>query len=429
MNEEKVLKLTTSITNKIEQKVPRDNLKDNKFKELVKFIKTSKSDSQVKEAINAFIKSKFKDKDIDDSTQIAAGDAAWITYSLNRKAGRGKLAAWLIASSVLTNFLWYKLIKKSSVNSLNKTIAESVRRPVWYIIGSHLAQFVVMSLPVLFSLLALKSSDINVEYLKNLGVSSAGAAALLIFVARTIIRLIYSTCTTILLYTNSIRQNDDEDVLSPMDESYNIFKEDQDSSKNAVMSLSRKIVSALKKMPELKSDKDDFKDFVKQVEKSKNLRAIKELFKEYIDINLKDKYTASEKDEALNIMWITYDINVKAGKDKKESCVLAVSALVKYLYEKTNKSNVSGEMNTFIAKSTRSSFWDFMKWFLSIVVIGSILLVGFKQYMDYRKEQDNIANAAIRNANFFLSYKKWMLILSIVFKVCVFLGIGMLFLL
>lgn len=428
MNEESVLKLSSNIASKIESKVSKETLKDNKFKELVKFIKNAKSDSQVKSAINDFIKSKFKDKEIDDSTQIAAGDAAWITYSLNRKAGRGKLAAWLIASSVLTNFLWYKIIKKSDVKSLNKVIADSVRHPVWYVIGSYLAQFVIMSLPLIFSLIALKSTDINISYLRTLGVSSAGAMALIIFTARAIIRLIYSTCTTILLYTNAIRQNDDEDVLSPMEENhYHRFKESEDPAKSKAVVAAEKVVSVVKsKMPDLTdTNTSEFKKMLKDIESVESDADIREAFSRFVKASLGKKFEPRVQEEAVKIMTVTYNLNVKANKSNKEAALIAVSALIKFLYETTqSEGNSTGEMNIFIAKSVKGGFWEFMKWFLITIVLSVVILAIYENYIKMRREKDKVMIKLMNNASWLLGFAKYTIIIGLVVKLCLILAGG-----
>ena len=420
---EKCMSIASSIQGKIENKLPDVKKDSNRFVDLCRDIKT-KDDQEVKRIIMDFIKSKFKDaKSIDEKTQIAAGDAAWIVYSLSRKAGRGKVASWIIANIVLVQYLYRKIFKKSDVTSLNSTIAKTIKNPFWFVIKSFLLGFAIVALPILLTMGVGKLAP-------SLGILTGAAVGVPITISIIIVWWIYGICSMLLLSTNAIRQNDDEHILSPM-EGYIPIKEGEESAKGIAIGAAEKVVSIVKnKMPDLTdTNSSDFKKMIKEIEIAKEEPEVREVFKRFVKNNLKDKFEPQIQEEAVHIMTVAYNVNIKSGKSNKESALIAVSALIKFLYEKTssNGGNTSNEMNVFIAKSAKGGFWNFMKWFLVSVVLGVIVLAAYEAYLKSVERKNRAMTRLMNVGSWLLGWLKFTIILSLICRLCLWLlGAGVL---
>lgn len=338
-----------------------------------------------------FIKSKFKDdKAINEKTQIAAGDAAWITYSLNRKAGRGKLASWIIAVSVLSNFLYLKVIKKSNVDSLNTTIANSIKHPIWYVIGTFLARWAVTIVPII-------ALGFSIDNLNGTAAVVAGSAFGIALIARFIIDVIYGVCSSILLFTNSIRQNDDEKILNPMDEGYR-FKEGSnlvksDFGKEKVQAIATKLQAKLEKanLSTGKKSTKAIQSLMSQLGKPElDTKELKDIFAKFVKEYLKVEGKPHLVDKVSKVMAITYDINVKSGKTPNQACIISIAIAIKALADNTLESKDITDLNEVVAKSKKSSFWSFIFWFFSVVlalIVGGLIVANKYESMTYVQRQ------------------------------------------
>ena len=332
-----------------------------------------------------FIKSKFKNENsINEKTQIAAGDAAWITYSLNRKAGRGKLVSWLIASSVLLNFLYYKVIKKSNVEKLNSTIANSVKHPIWYVIKSFLARWLILLGPLVALGFAVDSLSGNAAII-------AGSAMVVAMIAKAIIDGIYGICSVILLFVNSIRQNDDEKILNPMNESAGLVK--KESGKDKVQLIASKFKGKLEKA-KLSTGKSSEKPMLKlmhQLERPEmGVKELKDVFEHFVRVYLKVEGKPQLVDKISKVMAVTYDLNIKSGKTPQQACVIAVAIAAKALADNTLESKDVTSLNDVVAKSGRTSFWSYIFWFFSVVlalIIGGLVVANKYESMTYVQRQ------------------------------------------
>ncbi len=332
-----------------------------------------------------FIKSKFKDdKAINEKTQIAAGDAAWITYSLNRKAGRGKLASWIIALSVLGNFLYLKVIKKSNVDSLNTTIADSIKHPIWYVIGTFLARWSITIVPII-------ALGFSIDNLNGTAAVAAGSAFGIALIARFIIDVIYGVCSSILLFTNSIRQNDDEKILNPMNEGASLVK--ADSSKDRVQAIATKLQAKLEKanLSTGKKSTKAMQSLMSQLGKSElDTKELKDIFAKFIKEYLKVEGKPHLVDKVSKVMAITYDINVKSGKTPNQACIISIAIAIKALADNTLESKDITDLNEVVAKSKKSSFWSFIFWFFSVVfalIVGGLIVAHKYNSMTYVQRQ------------------------------------------
>ena len=122
-------------------------------------------------------------------------------------------------------------------------------------------------------------------------------------------------------------------------------------------------------------------------------------------------------------MIVTYNVNIKSGKSNKESALIAVSALIKFLYEKTssNGGNTSNEMNVFIAKSAKGGFWNFMKWFLISVVLGVIVLAAYEAYLKSVEKKNRAMTRLMNVGSWLLGWIKFTIILSLICRLCLWL--------
>ena len=120
--------------------------------------KDESNDSEILSVIEKIVSSKLSPKFKESKNlQIQARDAAWVTYSMNRQIGRGRLLSWLLATTTLVQFFYLKVFRRANIKNLNERIARSLMKPGWTIIKHFLIRFLAI-LPAILSALAVSAS-------------------------------------------------------------------------------------------------------------------------------------------------------------------------------------------------------------------------------------------------------------------------------
>lgn len=180
---------------------------------IINLVKSAKTDEEAKAAIDKLIKEKMYFKDSDANTKIGPSEAGWITFSLNRQAGRGILASFILAVCVLTRMFVFSVIRQNKMSRLNKYIRKTAKHPVLFTLGvftSWLVGFILVQLfagTAIYHMMQFISQGNENATLSIFGVGVTVSWAL------SLMGIIWFVLNLILVFLTIKRNNTDKDLV------------------------------------------------------------------------------------------------------------------------------------------------------------------------------------------------------------------------
>lgn len=209
---ESIKSVCKSGLDKLSKNMKKLGLTPSKDNDILNIVKSAKSDEEVKEAIDKLIKDKMYYKNYSDNSHINAAESAWITYSLNRQAGRNSFTSFVLALCVLTRMYFYTLIGQNKMSRLNKYIKKTAKHPVIFTIGNIVLWIVMGILTELLAKKAITAMSIallNKEYDKY---SSIFGVSIAVANICRFIMFLYTILKFILMFFILKRENSMTDI-------------------------------------------------------------------------------------------------------------------------------------------------------------------------------------------------------------------------
>jgi hypothetical protein len=155
---------------------------DSSWRDDIEKIKNSTSDKEVKKIIDREIRKKFSAKNLPEDFVIGCYESGWITYALNRQAGRGKVVSYILAWAVIVRFLYWKIFKQNKLSKLTSYIEKTIKQPILFTLGSSLINLVVNLIPFLLGYATITTTPYSLPVtgtLAGLTLTSIGAVSIL----------------------------------------------------------------------------------------------------------------------------------------------------------------------------------------------------------------------------------------------------------
>ena len=180
---------------------------------IINLVKSAKTDEEAKTAIDKLIKEKMYFKDSDANTKIGPSEAGWITFSLNRQAGRGILASFVLAVCVLTRMFVFSVIRQNKMSRLNKYIRKTAKHPVLFTLGvftSWLVGFILVQLFAGTAIYHMMQFISQGNENATLGIFGVGVT---VSWALSLMGIIWFVLNLILVFLTIKRNNTDKDLV------------------------------------------------------------------------------------------------------------------------------------------------------------------------------------------------------------------------
>ena len=212
-------------------------INDSEWMQDVNKIRNTDNDEEIKTLIDKNLRKKFSSKNLPEEFRVGCIEASWITYSMNREAGRGKIVSWILAWGVMTRFLYWKIIGQNKVSKLNSYIRKTVKHPILFTLSSMLIFVVITLIPFLlgyaslkaggfsasefakarfsglFGALGIPNSDAALQYLADKSYTPLAIGAMVSGIFLGFISIIKGWLLSILFMLNTTRSNKAEDIV------------------------------------------------------------------------------------------------------------------------------------------------------------------------------------------------------------------------
>ena len=199
--------------NKLSKNMKKLGINPSRDNTIINLVKSAKTDEEAKVAIDKLIKEKMYFKDPDANTKIGPSEAGWITFSLNRQAGRGILASFILAVCVLTRMFVFSVIRQNKLSRLNKYIRKTAKHPVLFTLGvftSWLVGFILVQLFAGSALYHMMQFISQGNENATLGIFGVGVT---VSWALSLMSIIWFVLNLILVFLTIKRNNTDKDLV------------------------------------------------------------------------------------------------------------------------------------------------------------------------------------------------------------------------
>lgn len=210
---ESIKSVCKSGLDKLSKNMKKLGINPNRDNNIISIVKSAKSDEEIKAAIDKLVKEKMYYKDTNDNTRIGASEAGWITYSLNRQAGRGILSSFILAMCVLTRMFVFKIIRQNKMSRLNKYIRKTAKHPVLFTLGAFVSWIVG------FLLVQIFAGTVLFSMAHFIGKGNLNATIILFGIGVSVnfilklMMLLWVVLNSILVFLNLKRDNTDKDIV------------------------------------------------------------------------------------------------------------------------------------------------------------------------------------------------------------------------